>query len=112
MRNYKKKKDDQKKIARERIDKLFDNAKNIFTKDPSLSNRYVQLARKLSQKYRVRIPSIYKRRFCKHCYSYLVTGINARTRISGKNIVTFCQKCKKYSKFGILNKKLGISKKK
>ncbi len=105
MRRYKKKKQEQKKIAQERIDTLFQQAKKAFSKDPALADRYVALARKIAQKHRVRIPSQYKRRFCRHCYSYLVTGMNARTRIRDKFIVTFCEKCKRYSKFGIAKKK-------
>jgi ribonuclease P protein subunit RPR2 len=104
MRRYKKEKQEQKKIAKERIGTLFSRAQEAFPKDPALADRYVALARKISQKYRVRIPSGYKRRFCRHCYSYLVTGTNARTRIRDKFIVTFCERCRRYSKFGIAKK--------
>jgi len=36
----------QKKIAKERINILFEQAKKIFKKYPNLANRYVTLARK------------------------------------------------------------------
>ncbi|MEA1997785.1 MAG: ribonuclease P, partial [Euryarchaeota archaeon] len=57
------------------------------------SDRYVQLARLIGMRYRVRIPSQLKMRICKGCYTYLIPGKNARVRLRGEYITTTCLKC-------------------
>ncbi len=98
-RRYKKKPNLHRKIALERIHELFEQAEKIFSKDPGLSDRYVELARKIGMKYRVRISRELKRRFCKHCYTYLVPGKNCRVRLTKKKVVYHCNNCKKYMRF-------------
>ncbi len=90
----------QKRIARERIDKLFEQAKDSV-RDPSLSRRYVQLARKIAMRYNLRIPSEYKRSFCKECNSYLVPGLNSRVRASPshESVTVTCLECGNVSRF-------------
>ena len=95
----------QREIALKRINILFMQAKEKFAYDPILSNRYVELARKISMKLRLRIPSIYKRKYCKHCYAYLVPGKNCRVRIRTKKIIISCQECKKFMRIPITKKK-------
>ena len=75
-KKYKAKSDNKREIARQRIEILFQQAKEKFPKSPSLSNRYVKLARELAMKVKIRMPVELKRRFCKHCYSYLVPSKN------------------------------------
>ncbi len=96
---YKKNKENQKKIAKQRIKRLFTLAeKQAFNGKYNLSDRYVKIARKLSMKYLVPIPKEYKRFFCKHCYSYFHPDITCRMRISGGKIILFCKKCRKYTR--------------
>jgi ribonuclease P protein subunit RPR2 len=92
-------KQDLKKIALERIKTLFKEADLAYKKDPKLSNRYVQIARKLAMKLNLKLPSNLKRKFCKHCYSFLKPGSNCRVRTKNKQIIYYCQNCKKYNKF-------------
>jgi len=92
----------QKAIAAKRIKKLFSMAEHSALNDKlELSNRYVQLARKLSMKYLVPIPLEFKRRFCKHCYSYLLPSVNSRYRVHNKHLVIFCSNCNKYTRLPI-----------
>jgi ribonuclease P protein subunit RPR2 len=84
-----------KNIAKQRIKELFEEAE----KNKNMANRYVELARKIAMKNRVRIPSELKRRFCKHCYKYLVPGKNLRVRIQNNHIVYSCLECKKFMRF-------------
>jgi len=98
-RKYKSKPVEQRKIALERINILFNQAKKVFKKDPSLSNRYVSLARKIAMRYKVRIPSNLKKQFCKHCYHYLVPSVNCRVRLQKGKVVYYCMNCKKYMRF-------------
>ena len=88
----------QRKIARERIEILFNEAEETFAKNQKLANRYVELARKIAMKLRLRIPRNYKRRYCKHCYSYLKHGINSRVRIHKKTLLIYCSNCKNYTR--------------
>ena len=86
------------KIARERIKILFEQADKIFKKSPKLSNRYVELARKIAMKVNYRLPKYLKRKFCKHCYSYLKPGVNSRIRIHKNKVIIYCKDCKKYTR--------------
>jgi len=90
-----------KKIAKERIVELFIQAQKRFKEDKSLSDRYVDLARKIAMKNNVRIPPQLKRSFCKYCYSYLVPGKNLRVRIREGKVVYYCLECKKYMRFPV-----------
>jgi len=103
---YSKKSEAQARIAKERIDTLFAEAKNAFREDPSLSHRYVQLARKIAMKYKLKIPSKYRRQYCKHCYRYLMPGENSRVRTREGKLVVYCLECKKYSRY-VIKRKLG-----
>lgn len=95
----------QKSIARERIVVLFEQAQEAFAKDPKLSDRYIEIARKIAMKCKIRIPSDSKRKFCKHCYCYLVPGKNCRVRTHEGKVVYYCFKCKKYMRFPYVKEK-------
>ena len=88
----------QKEIAKERIIMLFAQADKAFASNPSLSHRYVTLARKLAMKAKVRIPVELKRKFCKNCYKYLRSGSNARVRTREGKLVIYCLECKKFTR--------------
>ncbi|MBN2422655.1 ribonuclease P [Candidatus Woesearchaeota archaeon] len=103
---HSKKPQEQRRIAKERINILFEQAKLRFKEDSSLSDRYVEIARKIAMKYKVRIPRELKRRFCKHCHKYLVPGANSSVRLTQKKVVYYCLNCKKYMRFPY-NKKAG-----
>ncbi len=99
MRKYKQKSADQKAIALERIKTLFKEAREVFKEDKELSNRYVELARKIAMKYKVRIPSELQKQFCKHCYKFLMPDVNCRIRLHNKKVVYYCLECKKFMRF-------------
>lgn len=96
---YKKKALSEKKIARERIEELFKQADLAFPENKGLSNRYVTLARKIAMKCKVRIRPEFKRRFCKHCYKFLMPGTNCRVRMNNGKVVYHCLECKKFMRF-------------
>ncbi len=83
-----------KKIARKRIDFLFDEAaKAAVSNDLKLAKRYALLARKIGMRYNVTLRSRQKRRVCKRCYSYLYPSINCRVRLKDGKLVTPCGEC-------------------
>ena len=96
----KEKKEKDKKIARQRIEELFRLAKSKFSKDAKLANRYVDLARKIGMKSKVRLTKEQKRLFCHNCHFFLMPGFNSRVRVTGKTLTYFCSNCKKYSRMG------------
>lgn len=99
MNKYFNKKSEQKSSAVERITSLFNQAESNFDIDSKLSDRYVSLARKIAAKNRVRIPSAQRRRFCRHCSSFLVPSKNCRIRTREGMIVVYCLNCGHFNKF-------------
>ena len=89
----------QRKEVLNLVKKLFEEARLKFSKNPSLSNKYIKLARKAAMKINLRLPRELKRRFCKHCYSYLVPGKNSRVRIHKSRVIYYCFNCRKYMRF-------------
>lgn len=88
-----KKQDAQKDIARMRIEKLFSEAALQFTAHPELSHRYMQLASRMAQRYRIHFTREQKRMYCKGCSHYLVQGVNARIRLQKGILVIRCLDC-------------------
>lgn len=68
-------------IAMERIHELFGLADEVFSKDPARAQRYVDLARRIAMRTRIRLPRDLRRRICKRCKGFLVPGVTSRTRI-------------------------------
>ncbi|MBU1199700.1 MAG: ribonuclease P [Nanoarchaeota archaeon] len=100
IRKHKSKPEKQRKIALEHIEHLFKEAEKMFKTNSKLSDRYVHLARRIAMKYKVKLRSPLKKRFCKHCYKYLVPGSNCRVRLNDKSVTYFCEQCKKFMRFG------------
>jgi ribonuclease P protein subunit RPR2 len=88
-------------IARERIDILLSQARERAGRDPELAGRYVELARKISMRTKVRIPRADKRYLCKKCGQPLVPGRNARVRVSPGNprVVVTCLSCGAFRRY-------------
>jgi ribonuclease P protein subunit RPR2 len=95
-RRYQKKPDKTLKIAREHMDRLFDQAKKMSKENLSLANRYITLARKIAMKFKLRIPSGQKRLFCPHCYRFALPGKTVRVRIHESRVIYSCQLCKRF----------------
>jgi ribonuclease P protein subunit RPR2 len=80
----------------ERIQILIDSAISNARTDPDLSQRHASLARRISTKYKIRMPYHLKMVFCKKCKSFIAPGINSRIRLgrtSVKSIRISCNLC-------------------
>lgn len=87
-------KSQERRIARERIDRLFELAEREARQGHAdRARRYVSLARKIGMRYNVRLPSAYKRRMCRQCFAFLLPPTTARVRIGGSQITTTCLSC-------------------
>jgi ribonuclease P protein subunit RPR2 len=91
----------QKEIAKERVKILFKQAEEVFPKNKALANRYVTLARKVAMKVKIRMPLELKRKFCKHCYKFLMPGVNSRVRTRDGKVIISCFECKKFVRIPI-----------
>jgi len=91
----------QKEIALERINILFNEAEKTFSKNKALADRYVSLARKIAMKVKLKLPLKLKRKFCKHCYKFLMPGVNSRIRTRNGKVVISCFECKKFMRIPI-----------
>jgi len=84
------------KIAMERMQILIDNAISNARTDPELSQRQASIARRISSKYKIRMPYDLRIVFCKKCKSFIAPGINSRIRLgrtSVKSIRISCNLC-------------------
>lgn len=89
-----------RKIALERIYRLFELAERNFKKHPERSKRYIELARKIAMRCNVRIPFELKQKFCKNCNAFLKAGVNAKIRVSKHIIKVTCLECNYTRKIG------------
>jgi len=88
-----------KQIALQRIHVLFRLARETIREDPELTQRYVEIARKIAMRTRLRLPKEYRRMVCRHCKSFILPGVNCRVRIQPKrepHIVVTCLNCGKH----------------
>ncbi|WP_414468298.1 ribonuclease P protein component 4 [Methanobacterium sp. ACI-7] len=81
------------KIAEERIHILFKHAEESFHKNPQRSDRYVEMARNIATKYNMKMPSVWKRRFCKKCNKFLKPGDNCQIRLKDSCVTIKCLEC-------------------
>ena len=97
VKNYKKKAK-EKNIAKNTVEDLFKHAKEAFKEDHKISDNLVRKARNIAMKYKIKIPPKLKRRFCSHCYKYLVPSVNCRIRVQRGKVVYYCLSCKKFTR--------------
>ncbi|HII72575.1 TPA: ribonuclease P [Candidatus Woesearchaeota archaeon] len=95
-RGYQKKPNKQLDMAKEHMGSLFESAKDVYKQDEALAQRYVTLARKVAMKFKISVPSEYKRLYCKHCYKFLVPGKTLRVRVHEGRVIHYCLHCKKF----------------
>ncbi len=87
-----------KRIAIQRIRRLFRLAREIFHEDPALAQRYVDMARKIAMAARVRLPREYRRQVCRRCKSFILPSVNCRVRVKQRrepHVVITCLNCGK-----------------
>ena len=80
----------------ERMQILIDNAISNSKSDPELSQRQASIARRISSKYKIRMPYYLRMVFCKKCKSFIAPGVNSRIRLgrtSVKSIRISCNLC-------------------
>ena len=84
-------------IARQRMEILFELASQELPIHPERSDRYVQIARMIGTRIRIRMSSQMKRMLCKHCGSYLPAS-ERRVRLCRGAIIATCLICGKQTR--------------
>jgi ribonuclease P protein subunit RPR2 len=85
-----------KQIARQRIQTLFNLAREIVHEDPVLAQRYVDTARKIAMAAKIRLTDGYRSQVCKHCIGFMLPGVSCRVRLQQRrepHVVITCLKC-------------------
>ncbi len=84
----------ERKIANERIEILFRLAeREALRANQARANRYASLAAKIGMRYNVRLPSEFRRRYCRGCHAFLVPGLNCRVRVGRGKVTSTCGAC-------------------
>lgn len=85
----------KKQIAQQRVEILLKKAEDQFIKNPSLSKRYVTLAKKIAMRARYRLPQEVKRSVCKGCNLLQKPGVSCTVRqvSDKKEIIHTCNQC-------------------
>ncbi len=100
--------DDLRKIALERVKILFQNARSNLHDKPDLSQRYIEIAKKISTRTRVHLLPEHHTQICRHCKRFIVPGISSRVRIRSQrepHIVVTCLYCNGKTRMPIKGKK-------
>ena len=92
------------KVAQEHVAELHKMQKEHLHTDRARAQRYTDLIRRISMKFRMRLPREVKRSYCKHCKTVLVPSQNCRVRVQNGKVVYTCFTCKKFTRIPI-NKK-------
>lgn len=98
----------EKDITLKRVQTLLDLARTTFDMDPSLSQRYVYLARRIAMASRTHLPKEFRFRICRHCKHYVIPGFAFRVRIKKRrypHIVVTCPNCGKHMRMPIAEKR-------
>lgn len=90
-------KQQNKKIAKEKIIEFFKKAESSFKKDKEQANDYVRKARRIAMKHKIKLGGL-KRKFCKYCYCFLKPGVNCRIRTNQGKVVIYCLECKRHTR--------------
>ncbi len=97
------KKSQEKRIAQERVEILFELAeKEALKRNWARAGRYVELARTMGMRYNVPPGSAIRRRFCRSCGVFLLPSVTARIRIGDGKVTYTCLKCNRVNRFPYL----------
>lgn len=72
------------------------NALETAKSDADLAQKQAALAKKISTRFRVRMPYEIRQMFCKKCKRFIIPGVDARVRIGRTNVKAVritCLKC-------------------
>jgi ribonuclease P protein subunit RPR2 len=101
----------ERKIAKERIEILFKMMEKMKDEDYELARRYVELARRIAMKYRLKLPKRFKVLFCKKCLYPYKSG-RFRVRVRKSRVIITCLNCGYERRIPIRPKRYKVTNKK
>ena len=74
---------------------LFYNALSNAKNNPELAQRQAEIAKKISMKFKIKMPFEVSSSFCKKCKKFIAPGITSKIRLSSKpkSIRITCSYC-------------------
>lgn len=85
---------EERRIARERIERLLQLAEaQALEGRLARANRYAALARRVGMRYVIRLPAEHRLRVCRACGAYLLPGRTARVRAREGKVAVTCLAC-------------------
>lgn len=91
----------EREIASQRIRRLLKLADEIYREDKDLAMAYGELARRITMRARVKVPTEWRWRFCKYCKKFLHPGVNMSVRTRPRrmpHLVLRCGECGRVSR--------------
>ena len=79
-------KNSKKQIAMKRMDILFNNALSNAQINPGLAQRQAEIAKKISLKFKIKMPFEISSSFCKKCKKFIVPSVTSKVRIGRSNV--------------------------
>ena len=88
-------KNSKKEIAIKRMEILFNNALSNAKNNPGLAQRQAEIAKKISLKFKIKMPLEISLSFCKKCKKFIAPGIASKIRLGSKpkSIRITCSYC-------------------
>jgi len=97
---------DKKELVKERMNQLLELAEKNIKNHPERTKRYVEIARKLSTRHKVRLPERFKKRICKICNIMWIPGYNVKVRLNKRTkAVEYVCECGQVRRFGYSKKR-------
>ena len=86
-------KSSKKQIATQRMHILFHNALSNAKNNPGLAERQAEIAKKISMKFKIKMPFELNSSFCKKCKKFIVPNISSRVRVGQSNVKSISVTC-------------------
>ena len=77
-------KNSKKQIAAQRMQILFYNALTNAKNNPGLAQKQAEIAKKISMKFKIKVPFEISSSFCKKCKKFIAPGIRSKIRLGSK----------------------------
>ena len=88
-------KNSKKQIAIRRMEILFNNAISNAKNNPRLAEKQAEIAKKISMKFKIKMPFEVSSSFCKKCKKFIPPGVRSKIRLGSKpkSIRITCSYC-------------------
>ena len=88
-------KNSKKQIATKRMEILFNNALSNVKYNPVLAERQAEIVKRISTKFKIKMPFELSSSFCKKCKKFIPPGIASKIRLGSKpkSIRITCSYC-------------------